>query len=288
MTIRALARLFFVCVVAAVGLPAATAQADLDGGYRGVDDAEGMRLEFSRDGLGYRGVWLDQTGQRRPFSADGLESGAETVIDRAGQKLYMLFTDEKIGVSVVTIPMTEADELITQQTEAFVFIRDGVEDPPRPRRYVPPPANPGGTIDPQAFVESYAFWPSKNVGYGYEMVRGRYRTLIRLHAVVQTDIVWKLCRAQTRPAALADALRGQGVDCDGVLAGFGRMLGGEGAVDAYNQYRRDVETQKAALVEAIRCSIDYRRNDPSCKRSGALSARIAGSLETVATVLERY
>ncbi|MEO0363129.1 MAG: hypothetical protein AAF322_18550, partial [Pseudomonadota bacterium] len=153
----------------------------------------------------------------------------------------------------------------------------------------PPPDGPGANIDPRSFVESYAFWPPRSVGYGYGMVRSRYQTLIRLHPVVQADILWKMCRAPSPPGALGDALRGQGVTCDDVLATFGAMMrpGGAG-VEAFNAFRRDVEAQKAALVEAIRCSIDYRRNDPACKRSGARVAKAAVSLVTVKTVLDRY
>ncbi|MEM7525802.1 MAG: hypothetical protein AAF360_19015 [Pseudomonadota bacterium] len=199
------------------------------------------------------------------------------------------FTEEALGVSVVTIPMTEDDALITDQTKAMVFLRDDIETPERPTRYLPPPTGPGANMDPRSFVESYSFWPAQAVGYGYGMVRGRYRTLIRLHAVVQADILWKMCRSPVAPASLTEALRGQGVTCSDVLDVFGRMMRpGGGGVEAFNAFRRDVEAQKAALVEAIRCSIDYRRNDPACKRAGARVAKAAVSLVTVKTVLARY
>ena len=269
------------------------ASAELRGGYNGLDEAAEMRLEFAREEDRVVGVFTDADGARIPFDADPLETGAETIIERNGRRAYMLFTEEPLGLTLVVIPVVGEDgdddvALNTRDAVAYGFLKDGVAAPPRPARYVQPPQGPGGTIDPQAFVESYAFWPSKNVGYGYGMVRSRYRTLIRLHAVVQTDILWKLCRAPSPPAGLADALRGQGVTCGDVLSAFARFIRPGASVEVYNRYRADVETQKAALVEAIRCSIDYRRSDPECKRVGARVSRAAVSMETVKSVLSRY
>lgn len=268
---------------------AQTASAELSGGYRGVDAADGMRLEFSQGGGGLSGVLEERSGERIAFDADPLETGGETIIRRGGRPLYMLFTEEALGVRVITIPMTEERELITPETEALVFIRDGVAPPPKPARYVPPPDGPEGTIDPRAFVDSYGFWPPANVAYGYSMVRGRYRTLIRLHPVVQTDVLWRMCRSQAARPVLADALRGQGATCDDVLSTMSGMVApGGGSVDAYNRFRGELDAEKAALVEAIRCSIDYKRSDPACLRAGERVAAAAVSLETVRSVLDRY
>lgn len=265
-----------------------TAWAELSGGYRGVDEASGMTLRFSGNGDQLQGRFKDGSGAERPFTANKIAGGAEATIERGGRQVYLFFTDEPLGVSMIAIPLADDGSFLSDQTQALAFIAEGVNAPPKPNRYVPPPSQPGGTVDPLAFVESYAFWPSLNVGYGYDMVRGRYRTLIRLHAVVQTDIVWKLCRGTSSQVGLAEALRGQGVTCEAVLNQFEKMMQSENAVEVFNNYRRDVEAQKLALVEAIRCSIDYRRNDPECKRAGARVAKAATSLETVKTVLERY
>lgn len=281
-------RLFAALFSLLAWLAAGPAAAELRGGYRGVDAAEGMRLSFSGSGGQISGELSGPGGSRVAFTANRLDSGAEAKSTFKGRPVYFIFTEEPLGVSVIAIPLGPGDTAMADQTEAMVFIRDGVVEPPRPARYVSPPGGPGGTIDPRAFVESYAFWPSVNVGYGYSMVRGRYRTLIRLHPLVQTDILWKLCRAPTATAVLSDALRGQGVTCDDVLNAFGGMLRPGGTVDAFNRFRRDVETQKAELVEAIVCSNDYRRNDPVCKRSGARVAEAAVSLETAKSVLGRY
>lgn len=275
--------------ILAIALAAGAAQA-LDGGYRGLDAAEGMKLEFAKGADDrFTGVLTERDGARIPFDADSLTTGAETVIQRGGRPTYMLFTEEPLGLSVVIIPMTDAQELITNETEALVFLDDAVETPKRPARYLPPPSGPGANMDPRSFVESYAFWPPQAVGYGFGMVRGRYQTLIRLHPVVQADILWKMCRAPSEPASLGDALRGQGVTCDDVLSALGAMMRpGGGGVEAFNAFRDDVEAQKTALIEAIRCSIDFRRNDPNCKRAGARVAKAAVSLVTVKTVLDRY
>lgn len=214
-----------------------------------------------------------------------LPTGAEADVETERGRTFLLFSSTALGVRMSAIPYDAEDNLVIDRAASLSFLRDGVPLPPTPSRYVAPPQSPGGTIDPAAFVDSYAFWPSANVGYGYEMVRGRYRTLIRLHAVVQSDILWKMCQAQTAPAAMADALRGQGVTCQDVLASVGAMLRDGGA---FTRFKADSEAQKAQLVEAIRCSIDYRRNDPECKASGARVAAAAVSMETVRGVLARY
>ncbi|MEM7546528.1 MAG: hypothetical protein AAF367_13405 [Pseudomonadota bacterium] len=281
-----LTRAGFVMLAGLMGL--SSAQAQLSGGYRGLDEAAGMELRFSGSGAALEGVFVDGSGARRDFAATTLPGGAEATIDRDGRQVYLFFTEEPLGLSMIAIPLDADGSFQSDQTQALAFLKEGVDAPPKPNRYVPPPDGPGGTVDPLAFVESYAFWPSLNVGYGYDMVRGRYRTLIRLHAVVQTDIVWKLCRGSSSQVGLAEALRGQGVNCDEVLSKFETMMRSPNAVETFNGYRRDVEAQKLALVEAIRCSIDYRRSDPECKRAGARVARAATSLETVKTVLDRY
>lgn len=267
---------------------AGIALADLQGAYRGVDAAEGMRLVLSGAGGRISGELTEPGGARTKFTANKLESGAEAKSTWDGRSAWFIFTEEPLGVSMVVIPLGPNDVGLIAETEAMLFLREGVVQPPRPARYVPPPTGPGGTIDPRAFVESYAFWPSTSVAYGYGMVRGRYRTLIRLHPVVMADILWKLCRADNASAALADALHGQAVTCDDVLTAFGRMMRPGGSIEPFNRFRKDVEAQKAALVEAIVCSVDYRRNAETCKRAGARVAKAAVSLETVKSVLARY
>lgn len=286
MTMRLIAA-FAATFAAVTALLASFAAAELKGAYIGVDEAQGMKLEFSGGGK-ISGTLTDASGARIPFKADTLTTGGETIVKQGGRDVYMLFIDEPLGISVVTIPLTAKRELITKETAGLAFVREGVTPPPKPARYVPPPSGPGGTIDPRAFVDSYAFWPPANVANGYEMVRGRYRTLIRLHPLVQADILWRMCRSRTSPAVLAEALRGQGAGCDDVLAAFTRMLSGGAAVETFNRFQRDVVAQREALMEAIRCSIDYRRNDPACRRAGTRVAEAAVSLQTVASVLSRY
>ena len=274
---------FFVLALALVA--PITAVADLSGAYRGVAAAQGMRLQFAREGEIYQGLFSDRSGGSHVFEAEVLAEGAETLMEVDGRQLFLSFTADGPGVRMVSIPLDEAGEMIVRNAQALIFINEAIEMPPRPTRYIEPPTSPGGTIDPEAFIESYAFWPAEGVSYGYGMVRTRYRTLIRLHALVQTDIIWKMCQAQVAPAGLAEALRGQGVDCSDVLSTMGAALrNGE----PFNRFKQDVLAQKKALTLAVRCSIDYRRNDPECMASGKRVAQAAVSMETVASVLARY
>ena len=258
---------------------------ELAGAYKGVAAAKGMRLQFARSGDIYEGLFADRAGGTQIFEADVLQAGAESIVERNGRQIFMRFVPDGAGLQMVSIPLSLEGDMIIENTQTLLFIREDLELPPLPTRYVDPPQQPGGTIDPEAFVESYAFWPSESVSYGFGMVRGRYRTLIRLHATVQTDILWKMCQSQAAPAELAEALRGQGVTCQDVLRTIGAAIQ---SGQPFNQFKGDVLRQKKELTEAIRCSIDYRRNDPVCKRSGARVAAAAVSLETVASVLRRY
>lgn len=264
---------------------AVPAAADLAGAYKGVAGASGMRLQFVREGDVYQGLFADRSGASHVFEAEVLDSGAETVLEIDGRRLFVRFTPEGAGVQMVTVPFDAEGALAPRNAQSLVFLDEAMELPPVPTRYVDPPQSPGGTIDPEAFVESYAYWPADGVAYGYGMVRDRYRTLIRLHPLVQADILWKMCQSRAAPAGLAEALRGQGVDCQAVLSAIGAAME---AGEPFNRFKRDVLAEKRELTEAIRCSIDYRRNGAACRASGARVAQAAVSLETVKTVLSRY
>lgn len=263
----------------------AVSAAGLDGAFIGVDAAQGMKLAFARSGDSWSGQFTARGGRAIPFTAPVLGQGAEADIEFQGRRHYVRFEPQGVGVAMVRIPYADGGGLQMQNAQTLIFIREGVDLPPRPRRYVDPPTAPGGTIDPEAFVESYAFWPPEGVAYGYGMVRGRYRTLIRLHTLVQTDILWKMCQTRAAPAELAQALRGQGVDCGEILRAIGQTMA-DG--DRFSRFKADVLEEKKALALAIRCSIDFRRNDPECKKSGRDVARAAVSMETVGAVLARY
>jgi len=279
-------RLFAILMLCLISvLPAPAVAQGLEGVYKGVAAATGMRLQFARAGEIYEGLFADRTGGSQVFEAAAIEIGAEGVIDRQGRQVFMRFVIDGPGLQMVSIPIDENGDMIVENTQTLLFIREDLDLPPLPTRYVDPPTAPGGTIDPEAFVDSYAFWPPESVSYGFGMVRGRYRTLIRLHATVQTDILWKMCQSQAAPAELAEALRGQGVTCQDVLSTIDRAAA---QVEPFNRFKADVLAQKAELTEAIVCSIDYRRNDPVCKKAGARVAAAAISLETVGTVLKRY
>ncbi|MEM8753810.1 MAG: hypothetical protein AAGF90_12605, partial [Pseudomonadota bacterium] len=87
MTNRAPTILFAVLFIAL-----ADAALALSGGYRGLDEAEGMRLEFARGEEGrVTGVLTEKSGAKIPFDADPLATGAETIIERGGRRDYFLF-----------------------------------------------------------------------------------------------------------------------------------------------------------------------------------------------------
>jgi len=139
-------------------------------------------------------------------------------------------------------------------------------------------------FDARAFVESYPFWEPQGALWAYEALEPRHRTVIRLFALVQADLLWKLCQSPQRGAGLAEALRGQGVVCaDVVNAVAAAQAGG-----AFDRFKANVAQERALLVATLDCGDKYVAHGPGCADAARETARRAVSMETAATVLRRY
>jgi hypothetical protein len=149
---------------------------------------------------------------------------------------------------------------------------------------MPPPTTPPRAIEPRSFVSSYPFWPPLSVAMAYEALEPRFRSVVKLYPLVQADLLWKLCASPQRTPGIAEALRGQGLGCAEVASAFDAMQRGDG----FNRFKRDVAADAAILIDALGCADDLRRTDPACARAGRETAARAVSMETAATVLERY
>ncbi|SEA18880.1 hypothetical protein [Rubrimonas cliftonensis] len=269
-------------VAASVAAPAA-AQA-LQGAYVGLGAADGMRLEIDRDGARFDGALIEADGARRTFEADALGASAETVTAFGGERVYLRVMPEPAGATVVIAPISAEGVLDAGRTRALAFRREGLDAPPQPSRYLPPPTGPTPFFDARAFVDSYPFWPPLSASWAYEAVEPSLRTLIRLYPLVQTDLLWKLCQSPRRTEGLAEALRGQGVVCETVVQALRAAQGS----DVFNRYVRDVAAERAELLVALGCAENYARNDARCAASAQDTARRAVSMETAGTVLARY
>lgn len=267
--------------VAAFVLWAAGAAAQVAGTYVGVDLAEGMRLTLTEKG---GGVLLRADGQERRFAGQPASGGFEALLEGPEGRTVIRLFPEPIGVRVVLAPVDAAGVMDTLDLVTLAFLREGVDLPPKPDRFLPAPRGPVAAFDAVAFVASYPFWEPEGAALAYDAVAPRFRTVIRLYPLVQADLLWKLCAGATRGAGVAEALRGQGVTCEQVTAAVRKMQ----ASEAFDRFKRDVNRERALLQTALGCADDLIRQRPECAKAGAETAKRAVSMETAATVLARY
>jgi hypothetical protein len=268
----------------AVLLSAQAALAELQGVYLGIGAAAGMRVELSATSDGYSGAFTDVDGVKRPFTAYRLDDTAETTMSLAEGPVFMRVSPEPIGARVVIVPFDAEGRLVVPQTRALAFLREGIDAPAVPERFIPAPTGPVRAMEARAFVSSYPFWEPAAAAWGYAAVEPRFRTVIRLFPLVQTDLLWKLCQGSARAEGLAEALRGQGVTCADVTGAIRAAQAGP----TFDRFKRDVAAERAMLLTALGCADDLTRTQQDCSRAGAETARRALSMETAATVLSRY
>lgn len=272
-----------IMIAAALAL-AAWAAAALEGGYVGVGPAEGMALELRAARGGYEGAVIEIDGARAAFDAEAVGDGAEGTLILSTGRYLMRLAPQSVGLAAVMLPIDDAGAARADQAAALAFRRRDVAEPDAPTRWLDAPSGPVGAIDARGFVSSYPFWTAQAAAWGYEAVRPALRSVIRLHPHVQADLLWKLCEAPRRGAALAEALSGQGVTCADVRAARRRAEAGSG----FNRFKRAVAAERAELMTALACAENFARNKPSCAASAEQTAARAVAMETARTVLRRY
>jgi hypothetical protein len=269
---------------AAAALWAGAAAAELPGRYDGLDAAEGMRLEIARAGDGYAVTLTTPSDGRQSVAAPKAGDGAEARATLGGAAVHLRILPEPLGVSVLALPVDARGLPTAEGGRALAFLREGVDPPPRPTRWVPPPAGAVKAVDAAGFVSSYPFWPAEAALWGYEALEPRFRSVIKLYPLIQADLLWKLCASPRRSPAIAEALRGQGASCEDVAAAMRRTQ----ERGRFDRFKADAEVERKALMETLLCADDLRRTDADCKRAGAETAKRAVSMETAASALARY
>ncbi len=277
-------RLAALALALAAALAAPATASDLVGRFRGIDAAEGMRLEIEARGRGFRGVLTEVDGAARRFEADSLDGAAEAAVTLNEGRALLRLSPAAAGVSVVIAPFGEDDSFDPGRSRALAFLREGLESPPPPKRFVAAPTRAGAPVEARAFVDSYPFWEPLGAAWGYEGVEPAKRTVIRLFALVQADLLWKLCQSPERTAGLAEALRGQGVTCPDVIQAVRRA---QAAGAPFNRFTRDVAAERALLLKVLDCA-DGPAAGAECRRVAQETASRAVSMETAATALRRY
>jgi hypothetical protein len=262
----------------------AWAQILLDGTYEGMNEAEGAVIRIEPDPGGFTGTFRGTDGSEQRFEADRRGDQAETVLDLAAGAVLMQMTPLPYGAEVVFIPFRPDGTLDLDRATLRTFLREGLSLPERPEGYVEAPLDARELIAANSFLASYEFWRPAGVVNGYLSLAPRHRTLMRLFPAVQLDVIWKLCLAPKADRALALALDGQGVSCDEVIAGIAAAQG-SGRFDAYKE---EVAEAREAMRVQVRCADGYVMAPGVCERSARTVAEAAVSLDTAASVLDRY
>lgn len=262
----------------------ASAQDQLGGAYRGIDQAQGWTLTLNpRVEGGFDGLLTDRAGVSTPFLAGGDGNVAEARLELIGIPIFMRFSPRPVGLMSWWIPIDPSGALKVEETESFAFVRNDISLPDIPERLAHPPETIGAYMEPLAFLRSYEFWQPQEVGRGYVNLSERFRALIRLYAHVHTDVLWKLCQSRGTPPGITEALQGQNTVCAEVL---GKVADAQ-RTGAFERYKSDLAAQKQMLIDAVRCTQGGLTQE-QCVTVSKFTSQAAISLETAATVLSRY
>jgi hypothetical protein len=275
---------FVITLLMLFGTDAAGAAEQLAGRYYGVEDAAGASIEIQPDEDGFRGTFFDAKGKSQAFEADRTGAVAEAVLDMDGRTVLMRMFPLPYGAQVSIVPFDKTGRLVVQAGRELTFVRAGLKLPRPGPDFAEPPKDSSRRITANAFLASYEFWRPKGVRDGYLSLPQRSRTMIRLFPAVQLDIIWKLCLAPAPEAALALALRGQGVACREVLEGIAATQ----RSGSFVKYKAEVAQQRDTLRISVRCAEGYPETRETCDRASRTLSRQAVSLDTAATVLARY
>ncbi|MEO0820621.1 MAG: hypothetical protein AAF074_09380 [Pseudomonadota bacterium] len=253
------------------------------GRFYGIDDAAGAELRVRPSGDGYAGSLRDKEGNAREFTAEPEGAGIETVMEIDGRMTLLRIQPLPYGAEATIVPVAPDGRLLADQARIFAFVRTDIELPEPPKDFIQPP-EPGRRVAAYGFLSSYEFWSPSGVRDGYLALAPRHRTLIRLFPAVQLDVIWKLCLAPEADGALGIALRGQGVACAEVRDTIA-SLQSEGR---FGDYKEAVGEEGDVLRQAIRCGDNYVESKSTCDAAAKEVSRMATSLETAATVLNRF
>ncbi|MEM9048395.1 MAG: hypothetical protein AAGC92_06715 [Pseudomonadota bacterium] len=272
------------CLILWLAPPGALAQIErMQGRFLGVAEAQGMQLELAMRGDRLVGTFFDSNGVTTEIDATPTGSAAEAVLIFPQRQVKVRLFAESVGLRMVAIPLDEDGLPIIQQTNALIFLPPGIRMPEPPRGYQPPTYRVR-VVDPDTFLISYPFWPPEAVAFGYESVETRFRPMISLYPTVLMDVLWKMCSSSYKPSALGEALRGQGVSCDQVVAKVDQLQGN----GRFESWKAAVEDEKTGLITAMQCARGYVRREDICRPAARETADRAVSLQTVASILNRF
>lgn len=262
----------------------AIGQDRLGGSYIGVKDAEGARIDIQPDAEGFTGTFYDAGGRSQSFSADRMGEAAEAVLDMGGGTVLMQVSPMPYGAEVIFLPVAPSGQVDASRGRVETFVRSGLRVPPLPDGFLPPPVTPNRRITGNTFLTSYEFWSPVGVRNGYLALPERTRTMMRFFPAVQLDVIFKICLAPQPEAALAQALRGQGVSCPDVVGTVANLQ----RTGRFDGYKAEVAQEREAFLISVRCGEGYNEARSTCDQAARRLSEAALSLRTAAGVLARY
>jgi hypothetical protein len=284
MSLRIAVARLVITLMTLIGTGVTAVAEDLSGFYYGVEDAAGASIEIRPDSKGFQGVFFDASGGSQKFKADRNGDIGETVLDMDGRTVLMRMVPLPYGAEVAIIPFDNKGNLIISAGRILNFVRTGLNLPQPGEDFVASPRDDVGRITANSFLASYEFWHPTGVRNGYLSLPERFRTILRMFAAVQLDVIWKLCLAPSSDRALSIALRGQGVACADVIEGLATTQRN----GTFATYKAEVTKQKSSLRMTVRCADGYPESKQNCDRSARDLSAQAISLETAGTILARY
>lgn len=284
----ALAALLNAAAPAAAADPAADLTADLTGGYFGLGDARGMRIEIEQGAgdAGPTGRFVDSNGAESGFEGVWKDGAIEAILAFPARDVFLRIYDAPVGLAVIALPISAEGAPEPAQGRELAFLRDGETAPVQPELYQPAPARADGVLDPDVFLASYAFWTPQGVSRGFQAIGARYRTMMRLYPMLHADVLWKLCAAEGGLASdqRGEALRGQGVDCADLSAEVERLQ----RAGRFADWKAAAEADGADFLAAAQCARRFVVAQSVCGPAAQDTARRAVSLATVASALTQF
>jgi hypothetical protein len=261
---------------------------DLSGGYFGVGDANGMRVEIDKgaEGKDTAGRFIDSNGLAAEFGGGWVGIGIEAMLRFPKRAVFVRMTEAPSGIFLIALPFDDAGAPIAAQSRRMVFLRDGTAAPEQSELYQSEPDRADRVVDADVFLASYSFWSADGVSRGFAAIGARYRTMIRLFPMVHADVLWKLCQAGGKLASTqrGEALRGQGVDCGDILDTVERLQ----RDGRFDDWKAAASVESAQLMVSAQCARGYIVKKSVCGPASKAAADAAVSMRTVASVIAPF
>lgn len=263
---------------------------EMAGTFVGIDEADGMAVWINPDPSStkrFKGRVLAKNKTVYNFTADRVGETLQGQATAGGRSAYLHISYKSVGIVLNWIPiLSPAREGVpakTGETISYVLIREGTYIPQLPGYFAPPPAPDRRSMNTLVFLDSYQFWPPAAVNHGYALIPSNHRALLRFYPTVQTDILWKLCKAGSLSPQRQSTMRGQGVSCPDIIDAVDAMQ----QYGSFNRYKKDVAVEKEEFRISVGCGQGMLRSE-TCKKIAKKAAERALDLRNVRSVINSY